>query len=211
MEPFLPFKSGYIEVICGPMFSGKTEELIRRLRRAQIARQNVVVFKPSIDNRYDDVQIVSHSAQKAASIPVENASAIEPYLQDLAAKVNVVGIDEAQFFDHDLIGVVERLAEQGVRVVIAGLDQDYLGNPFGPMPHLLAIAEVVVKQHAVCVVCGASASKTQRIQKHASDSQSQDKILVGALDDYEARCRGCYVKGIARPAVVSAVYEAIAV
>ena len=211
MEPFQPFKSGHIEVICGPMFSGKTEELIRRLRRAQIARQNVVVFKPSIDNRYDDVQIVSHSAQKAPSIPIENAAAIEQYLQRLSAKINVVGIDEAQFFDSDLIGVVERLAEQGIRVVVAGLDQDYLGKPFGPMPHLLAIAEVVVKQHAVCVVCGASASKTQRIQKQNGNCQSEEKVLVGALDDYEARCRGCYFKGVASPVLMSVASEAFAV
>jgi thymidine kinase len=206
MEPFRLMKMGMIEMICGPMFSGKTEELIRRLRRAKIARQRVVVFKPSLDNRYDEIQIVSHSAQRISSIPVEDPDMMEHCLMQLNVPVDVIGIDEAQFFDSSLISVVEKWANTGIRVVLAGLDQDYLGHPFGPIPHLLAIADMVTKQYAVCVLCGAPATKSQRVLASHQTTQSGEKILVGAHDSYEARCRGCHVCGIDK-AVVAVSYE----
>jgi thymidine kinase len=195
---------GHVEVICGPMFSGKSEELIRRLRRAQIARQGVMVFKPKIDNRYDASDVVSHSSLRIASLPIEKSAEIEPILRDQPQRVSVVGIDEAQFFDDGLIEVVERLADRGVRVVVAGLDQDYLGRPFGPMPHLLCSAEVVTKQLSVCMVCGGPASKSQRVHPDAaklskSGPTTTEQVLVGAGDSYEARCRSCYVQGIDTP------------
>ena len=201
MERHLYPRAGLIEVICGPMFSGKTEELIRRLRRAKIAKQRVVVFKPRIDNRYDEVQIVSHSSQRIPSIPVEDPSAMDHCLKHLDSKVDVVGVDEAQFFDASLIDLVERLANSGVRVVIAGLDQDYLGRPFGVMPNLLAIADVVTKQYAVCVICGSPASKSQRIAEESKGQVSNAQVLVGAEKLYEARCRRCHVGEVDRPAL----------
>src|SRR5688572_7146534 len=200
MERHLYPRAGLIEVICGPMFSGKTEELIRRLRRAKIARQRVVVFKPRIDNRYDEIQIVSHSSQKISSIPVEDPSAMAHCLEHLDAPVDVVGVDEAQFFDESLVPFVERLANAGTRVVIAGLDQDYLGRPFGAMPNLLAVADVVTKQYAVCVVCGAPASKSQRIADEKIPEVSDEQVLVGAEQLYEARCRRCHLGEVDRPA-----------
>jgi thymidine kinase len=209
MERHLYPKAGLIEVICGPMFSGKTEELIRRLRRAKIARQRVVVFKPRIDNRYDEVQIVSHSSQKIPSIPVEDPSAMEHCLEHLDAPVDVVGVDEAQFFDASLLPFVENLANNGVRVVIAGLDQDYLGQPFGAMPNLLAIADVVTKQYAVCVVCGSPASKSQRITDAKMGQISDKQVLVGADQLYEARCRRCHRSEGDAPAVHKADFHAI--
>lgn len=202
MERHLYPRAGLIEVICGPMFSGKTEELIRRLRRAKIAKQRVVVFKPRIDNRYDEIQIVSHSSQKISSIPVEDPSAMEHCLEHLDSPVDVVGVDEAQFFDESLIPFVEGLANSGTRVVIAGLDQDYLGRPFGAMPNLLAIADVVTKQYAVCVVCGAPASKSQRIADERVGGVSDEQVLVGAEQLYEARCRRCHLGEVDRPAGV---------
>src|SRR3989338_3867346 len=153
MERMRQLNTGIIEVICGPMFSGKTEELIRRLRRAKIAKKRVVVFKPYIDNRFDEVQIISHSAQKVASVPVEDSTGIEHCLAQLDGPADLIGIDEAQFFDDSLPSLVERLANQGIRVVLSGLDQDFSGKPFGPMPTLLAIADIVTKQYAVCMVC----------------------------------------------------------
>lgn len=183
--------TGVIEIICGPMFSGKTEELIRRLRRAQIGRQRVVIFKPQIDTRFDDVQIVSHSAQKIASIPVEDAQGMKHCLEQLGSPVDLVGIDEAQFFDESLIPFVEELANSGIRVVMSGLDQDSSGKPFGPMPHLLAIADIVTKQYAVCMICGAAATKSYRLPK-----QTDDQILVGASESYEARCRHCHQRDV---------------
>ncbi|MBI2609182.1 MAG: thymidine kinase [Deltaproteobacteria bacterium] len=176
-------KSGWIEVITGGMFSGKTEELIRRLRRAQIGKQKVQVFKPVIDIRYGLEHVISHSAQKLTSQPVEKASQI---LELTHQDTQVVGIDEAQFFDVSLIQVCEDLANAGVRVVVAGLDQDYMGRPFEPMPELLAIADFVTKNAAVCMQCGNPASKTQRIVK------SSKLVEVGAQDQYEARCRTCH-------------------
>jgi thymidine kinase len=171
---------GWVEVVCGCMFSGKTEELIRRMTRAQIARQKLQVFKPAVDDRYGKECVASHNANKFESLPVENSAEILAHLDD---STRVVGIDEAQFFDDGLVEVVERLARRGIRVVVAGLDMDFRGQPFGPMPKLLTIAEQVTKLSAICVVCGAPATRSQRI------TGSDDTVLVGAQDSYEARCR----------------------
>ena len=175
---------GWIEVIAGSMFSGKSEELIRRLRRARIARQKVQVFKPTIDNRYSHDHIVSHSEMRHESGVVESADEI---LARVEAHTDVVGIDEGQFFDNRLVEVANTLAARGVRVIIAGLDQDYTGKPFEPMPQLLAIAEYITKTHAICVRCGQPANYSQRIV----DVEGQ--VVVGAGDAYEARCRRCFV------------------
>jgi thymidine kinase len=177
-----PRNTGWIEVIAGCMFSGKTEELIRRLRRANIARQNVKVFKPKIDVRYSESEIVSHSEQSLPSIIVENPNEILALSED----AEVVGIDEAQFFSNELVEVCNTLANKGKRVIVAGLDQDYKGIPFEPMPQLLAIAEYITKTLAICVVCGNPADKTQR------KIVSTERVLVGASDSYEARCRKCH-------------------
>ena len=174
--------TGWIEVVCGSMFSGKTEELIRRLRRAAIARQKVEIFKPKIDNRYSSADIVSHDKQKIKSRVIEKPDEILKY----ALEAQVVGIDEAQFFDDSLIGVCQTLANMGKRVIIAGLDMDYRAKPFGPMPQLLAIAEYITKTHAICVICGNPANYTQRTTKDTK------KVVVGASDIYEARCRNCH-------------------
>ncbi len=160
--------TGWIEVICGCMFSGKTEELIRRLRRAQIAKQKVVIFKPKIDNRYSADRIVSHNIS-------------------LTDGAQVIGIDEGQFFSSNLVGVCEDLANKGNRVIVAGLDQDYRGQPFEPIPHLLAIAEYITKTLAICMVCGNPADRTQRI------TNQQELVVVGAQNIYEARCRKCFI------------------
>jgi len=177
-------QSGWIEVIAGSMFSGKSEELIRRLRRAKIARQKVQVFKPKIDVRYSHDHIVSHSEMRHESSTVETA-------QELLLKVEqgteVVGIDEGQFFDQQLIAVANELAQRGLRVIIAGLDQDYTGRPFEPMPQLLAIAEYITKTHAICVRCGQTANYSQRT------FESEERVAVGAGGMYEARCRRCFV------------------
>lgn len=197
-------RAGAIEVICGPMFSGKTEELIRRLRRAQIARQRVLVYKPAIDDRYHDTEVVSHSAQRIPSQPVQNVAEMQDHLERVGVP-DVLGIDEAQFFDLDLTDLAETLADRGVRVVIAGLDLDYLAKPFGPIPPLLAIAESITKQSAVCMVCGDPASRSQRVSRQlglfAGDGPSvgRDTVLVGATDSYEARCRRCFVRDIDVP------------
>jgi thymidine kinase len=175
---------GWVEVIAGSMFSGKSEELIRRLRRAKIARQRVQVFKPAIDNRYSHDHIVSHSEMRHESGVVETAAEI---LALVEAHTDVVGIDEGQFFDNSLVDVVNTLAARGVRVIIAGLDQDYTGKPFEPMPQLLAIAEYITKTHAICVRCGQPANYSQRIV----DVEGQ--VVVGAANEYEARCRRCFV------------------
>jgi thymidine kinase len=175
--------TGWIEVICGSMFSGKTEELIRRLRRAAIARQKVEIFKPKIDNRYSDKEIVSHDAQKVKSRTIQKAEEILEH----ALEAQVVGIDEAQFFGESLIKVCQTLANMGKRVIVAGLDQDYRGLPFEPIPQLLAIAEFITKTHAICVVCGNPANHTYRT------STDKGTVVVGASDKYEARCRNCFV------------------
>ena len=174
---------GWIEVIVGSMFSGKSEELIRRLRRAQIARQRVQIFKPAIDDRFAADQIVSHSEMRIPSLAVRTAREL---LEAVAPETEVIGIDEGQFFDLELPMVCDTLANQGKRVIIAGLDQDYLGKPFEPMPQLLAIAEYITKTHAICMVCGNPANHTQRLVA------SGDRVLVGAQGVYEARCRVCF-------------------
>jgi thymidine kinase len=175
---------GWIEVIAGSMFSGKSEELIRRLRRAKIARQKVQVFKPKIDIRYSHDHIVSHSEMRHESSTVETAAEL---LARVERGTEVVGIDEGQFFDNGLVEVANELARQGVRVIIAGLDQDYTGKPFEPMPQLLAIAEYITKTHAICVRCGQPANYSQRT------FDSEERVAVGAGDRYEARCRRCFV------------------
>lgn len=179
----IPKDSGWIEAICGSMFSGKTEELIRRLRRAELARQKVQIFKPSLDNRYHESQIISHSAQSIESQPVETAGEI---LEHLKAATQVVGIDEVQFFGMEILAVCETLANRGLRVIVAGLDQDYRGQPFEPMPHLLAVAEYITKALAICMKCGNPANRSQRI------SGGDQRVEVGAIEAYEARCRKCF-------------------
>ena len=174
--------TGWIEVVCGSMFSGKTEELIRRLRRAAIARQRVAIFKPKMETRYSESEIVSHDKQKIESITIENP---EEILQN-ALEAQVVGIDEAQFFDVSLVKICQTLANMGKRVIIAGLDQDYRGKPFEPIPQLLAIAEYITKTHAICVVCGNPANHTYR------KTTERGTVLLGASDIYEARCRNCF-------------------
>lgn len=175
--------SGWIEVITGSMFSGKSEELIRRLRRAQIARLKVQSFKPAIDLRYSEEHIVSHSEMKLASQLVTSTREI---LESVTSETEVVGIDEGQFFDADLVNVANQLAAEGKRVIIAGLDMDYLGRPFEPMPLLLAIAEDITKTRAICMQCGSPATYTQRL------IASRERVVVGASDAYEARCRACF-------------------
>lgn len=174
--------SGSIEVICGSMFSGKTEELIRRLKRAQIAKLNVEIFKPKTDTRYDETEVVSHDLNSIPSTPIDNSAAILL----LGANTQVVGIDEAQFFDDELPDVCNKLALKGIRVIVAGLDMDFLGKPFGPMPALLAIAEHVTKVNAVCMQCGSPAVYSYRTVAN------ENKILLGEKDSYEPRCRACY-------------------
>jgi len=176
--------AGWVEVIAGSMFSGKSEELIRRLRRAKIARQRVQVFKPEIDERYSRDHIVSHSEMRHESRAVRTAAEIRALVEP---STEVVGIDEGQFFDSDLVAVVNELADRGVRVIVAGLDQDYTGRPFGPMPHLLAVAEYITKTHAICVRCGQPANYSQRTV------EVEGQVVVGASDAYEARCRRCFV------------------
>ena len=184
--------AGWIEVIAGSMFSGKSEELIRRLRRARIARQRIQVFKPEIDSRFSDNHIVSHSEIKHESANVRTAAEIRARVE---ANTEVVGIDEGQFFDNELIGVANELAERGVRVIIAGLDQDYTGKPWEPMPQLLAIAEYITKTHAICVRCGQPANYSQRI------FESEERVAVGAAGMYEARCRQCFVPHADAPTI----------
>ena len=177
---------GWIEVICGSMFSGKTEELIRRLNRARIARQRVEIFKPEIDKRYSELDVVSHDANAIRSVPVQSASQILFYANDF----DVVGIDEAQFFDEELTAVCQHLANNGLRVIVAGLDMDFTGKPFGPMPQLMAVAEYVTKVHAICIHCGKLANYSYR-------TVSNDKLVVlGETESYVALCRTCYNKAI---------------
>ncbi|TKK67187.1 thymidine kinase [Ilyomonas limi] len=177
---------GWIEVICGSMFSGKTEELIRRLRRAKIANLRIEIYKPAIDNRYHQTDVVSHDANSISSTIIENSQTILLY----ASHVDVVGIDEAQFFDPEIVSVCEKLAARGIRVIVAGLDMDYKGRPFGPMPALLAIADYITKLHAICVRCGNIASYSYR--KTAQGGQ----VLLGETDVYEPRCRKCYYEEV---------------
>jgi thymidine kinase len=178
---------GWIEVICGPMFSGKSEELIRRLRRAMIARKRVEVFKPTIDNRYSDDEIVSHGDSRMNSQVVKDASEI---MERIDWRSEVIGVDEANFMGPQLVDVAQRLADSGKQVIIAGLDTDYMGRPFTPMPDLLAHAESITKTLAICVCCGNPAKHTQRLRG------SDELIVVGAADMYEARCRRCFEPGL---------------
>ncbi len=175
-------KKGWIEVVCGSMFSGKTEELIRRLKRAQIANLKIEIFKPTVDTRYDEHDVVSHNDNRILSTPVENSQQILLLAQD----VDVVGIDEAQFFDMEMPNVAEMLASRGIRVIVAGLDMDFLGRPFGPMANILAMADYITKLNAICVVCGDNAKYSYR--KTVSDAT----VLLGEKDVYEPRCRTCY-------------------
>lgn len=180
-------KSGCIEVVCGSMFSGKTEELIRRLKRAQFANQKIAIFKPTIDVRYSDVEVVSHDLHSIKSTPITDPR----HMLEIPEEIQVVGIDEAQFFGEELVEVCQALANRGVRVIIAGLDTDFLGKPFGPMPALMAIAEDVQKVHAICVKCGNLANHSHRLSK------SSDLVVLGEKDVYEPLCRECYNAAIA--------------
>ena len=178
-------KFGWIEVICGSMFSGKTEELIRRLKRAQFAKQSVEIFKPAVDTRYAEELVVSHDENEIRCTPVPSSANIRL----LANNIDVVGIDEAQFFDDEIIGISHKLADQGLRVIVAGLDTDFRGEPFGPMPVLMAQAERVDKLHAICMVCGEPASRTQRLVDGRPAHFNETVVVVGAAELYEARCR----------------------
>ncbi len=179
-------QSGWIEVICGSMFSGKSEELIRRVRRAQFAKQKIAVFKPRLDNRYSEEEVVSHNGTKVIAMPVERSKDIWALISD---EYDVIGIDEAQFFDEGIIDVVQRLANHGFRVLVAGLDQDFRGEPFGPMPTIMSVAEQVTKLQAVCQVCGSPASRTQRLINGEPAGYEDPIILIGATEAYEPRCR----------------------
>ncbi len=186
LEPhFKGQRSGWIEVICGSMFSGKTEELIRRLKRAKIANQKVEIFKPKMDTRYDEAKVVSHDANSILSSPVDTSEKI----LDLAEGVDVIGIDEAQFFDGNLPEVCQQLALKGIRVIVAGLDMDFKGQPFGPMPALLAVSEYITKVHAICQHCGNLATHSYRLIAES------DQVVLGEKETYEPRCRTCYHMG----------------
>lgn len=188
-EPFIQDKrkeeAGWIEVITGPMFSGKTEELMRRIRRAKIANQKIEIFKPEIDSRYDKIKVVSHDESSMESKVINDTKKI----LELSSEAEVVAIDEIQFFDLAIIDVTKELANNGKRVIVAGLDKDYLGNPFGPVPGLMSTSEFVTKLHAICVKCGGLASFSFRVKS------SGEKILLGASEEYEARCRNCFYAG----------------
>lgn len=175
-------KAGSVEVICGSMFSGKTEELIRRMKRAQFARQTVEIYKPCIDVRYSEDKVVSHDSHSIPSTPIQSPA----QMLELSNDVEVVGIDEAQFFDNSIVEVVQTLANKGIRVIIAGLDTDFMGKPFGPMPALMAVAEDIQKVHAICVKCGSPANHSHRL------SASEQLVVLGEKDIYEPLCRHCY-------------------
>ena len=179
-------KAGSIEVICGSMFSGKTEELIRRMKRAQFAKLKVAIYKPCIDVRYSEDEVVSHDAPSIPSTPISSPAR----MLEIASDVEVVGIDEAQFFDDSIVEVVQTLANRGVRVIIAGLDTDFLGKPFGPMPALMAVAEDIQKVHAICVRCGSPANHSHRLSK------SDELVVLGETDIYEPLCRHCYNEAV---------------
>jgi thymidine kinase len=179
--------SGSLEVVCGSMFSGKTEELLRRIKRARLARQRTQLFKPRVDDRYDAVKVVSHEGANADALPVATA---EELVASVTADVAVVGVDEVQFFDASIVMALDKLADRGKRVIVAGLDQDYRGRPFGPVPALMAIAEYVTKLHAVCAQCGAEACRSQRLVAHEA------QLFVGGAAAYEARCRRCFVADV---------------
>ncbi len=183
------YNKGFIEVVCGPMFAGKTEELIRRIKRLEYAKQNVLVFKPAVDVRYEKDEIVSHNLAKKPSIVVSSSKEILAYVQDAT---DAVVIDEAQFFDHDIVHIAEHLADRGIRVIVGGLDRDFRGEPFGPMPYLLALAEFVTKLSAICVKSGLPATRTQRIINGKPANYSDPLVLIGATESYEPRSRHCH-------------------
>jgi thymidine kinase len=181
---------GWIEVICGSMFSGKSEELIRRIHRVQIAKKKVQIFKPTIDTRYSIQYIYSHNGTKIEAINISNSKEL---LEKIESDTEVVAIDEAQFYDKEIVAICQKLADQGKRVIVAGLDQDFRGEPFGPIPKLLAIAEYIDKLQAICMICGNPASRTQRLVNGQPAKYSDPTILIGAKETYEARCRKCHV------------------
>jgi thymidine kinase len=189
---YRPVNHGYIEVVIGPMYSGKSEELIRRLKRAKIAKQNVLVFKPKIDNRYSKEDVVSHSGNAIEAVPITSSSEIYNYIDD---ETQVVGIDEVQFFDDEIVDVAISLADKGIRVIAAGLDMDFKGEPFGPTPRLLSVAEFVDKIQAICSVCGQPATRSQRLIDGSPAKYDDAIIKVGAVESYEARCRKCHIVG----------------
>ena len=189
---YRPINHGYIEVVIGPMYSGKSEELIRRLKRANIAKQNVIVFKPGIDDRYSKDDVVSHSGYAINAVAIQKSSQIYDYIQN---DTQVVGIDEVQFFDDEIVDIAIDLANKGIRVIAAGLDMDFKGEPFGPTPRLLAVAEFVDKIQAICSVCGQPATRSQRLIDGKPAKYDEPIIQVGAVESYEARCRKCHVVG----------------
>ncbi len=189
---YRPINHGYIEVVIGPMYSGKSEELIRRLKRAKIAKQNVIVFKPGIDDRYSKEDVVSHSGYAINAVAIQKSSQIYDYIQN---DTQVVGIDEVQFFDDEIVDIAIDLANKGIRVIAAGLDMDFKGEPFGPTPRLLAVAEFVDKIQAICSVCGQPATRSQRLIDGKPAKYDAPIIQVGVVESYEARCRKCHVVG----------------
>jgi thymidine kinase len=187
---YRPVNHGYIEVVIGPMYSGKSEELIRRLKRAKIAKQNVVVFKPLIDDRYSKEDVVSHSGYTINAIPIKNSFEMKKYINE---DTQVVGIDEVQFFNNEVVDMAMELADRGIRIIAAGLDMDFKGEPFGPTPSLLAVAEFIDKIQAICSVCGQPATRSQRLINGKPAKYDEPIIQVGAVESYEARCRKCHV------------------
>lgn len=183
-------KRGWIECICGSMFSGKSEELLRRIKRGVIAKQNVLLFKPAIDNRYEAGKVSTHNGNSYASICIENSKDIYKYVDK--ENYDIIGIDEIQFFDKNIVDVINNLANKGIRVIVAGLDMDFRGEPFYPMPEIMAISEIVTKLHAVCSKCGREASRSQRLLDGQPAKYDDEIVVIGASESYEARCRHCY-------------------
>ena len=183
-------KFGWIECICGSMFSGKSEELLRRIKRGVIAKQNVLLFKPSIDNRYDENRVSTHNGNSYDSISIEKSSDILNFVKD--TKYDIIGIDEIQFFDNDIVKIINKLADDGIRVIVAGLDMDFKAEPFHPMPEIMAISEMVTKLHAVCNKCGKEASRSQRLINGKPAKYDDPIVVIGASESYEARCRHCH-------------------
>lgn len=183
-------KFGWIECICGSMFSGKSEELLRRIKRGVIAKQKVLLFKPSIDNRYDENRVSTHNGNSYDSISIEKSSDILNFVKD--TKYDIIGIDEIQFFDNDIVKIINKLADDGIRVIVAGLDMDFKAEPFHPMPEIMAISEMVTKLHAVCNKCGKEASRSQRLINGEPAKYDDPVVVIGASESYEARCRHCH-------------------
>lgn len=183
-------KFGWIECICGSMFSGKSEELLRRIKRGVIAKQKVLLFKPSIDNRYDENRVSTHNGNSYDSISIEKSSDILNFVKD--TNYDIIGIDEIQFFDNDIVKIINKLADNGIRVIVAGLDMDFKAEPFHPMPEIMAISEMVTKLHAVCNKCGKEASRSQRLINGKPAKYDDPIVVIGANESYEARCRHCH-------------------